>query len=240
MLSEGYFSAAVYSVRKCPDNGRFRVPLPALVTASRLGKSMAESVDYYLSLNSPWTYLGHRRFAELVESHGLTVRVYPVDFAAIIFPATGGLPVGKRSPQRQAYRLIELERWRKHLGIALNIKPKFWPADEALAARMVLAAGASGVGDLHLAGALLRAVWADERNIADRDTLLAITKECELDGEALITMAETVEMAQRRATESERAIERNVFGAPTYIFTEQLFWGQDRLQMLARAIEDNS
>ena len=205
-----------------------------------LGESMAGTIDYYLSLNSPWTYTGHRRFEELVDSHGLTVRLYPVDFAGIIFPATGGLPVGKRSPQRQAYRLVELERWRKHLGIALNIKPKFWPADETLAARMVLAAGGSAAKDLHFAGALLRAVWADERNIADRDTLLAVAEECDLDGEALITVAETDEMAQRRATESERAIERNVFGAPTYIFKEQLFWGQDRLEMLALAIEGNS
>ncbi len=205
-----------------------------------LGKSMTETVDYYLSLNSPWTYMGHRRFAELAETHGLVVRVYPVDFGGIIFPATGGLPVGKRSPQRQAYRLVELERWRKHLGIALNIKPKFWPADEVLAARMVFAAGGSAADDLHLAGALLRAVWAEERNIADRDTLLVVAEACDLDAEALIKVADTDELAQRRVTESERAIERNVFGAPTYIFREQPFWGQDRVELLELAITDKA
>jgi carboxymethylenebutenolidase len=201
---------------------------------------MARTVDYYLSLNSPWTYMGHRHFADLAEAHGLTVRVHPVDFGGIIFPATGGIPVGKRSPQRQAYRLVELERWHEHLGVPLNIQPRFWPADEALGARMVLAAGESGDGAMALAGALLRAVWAEERNIADRDTLLAVTAECGLDGEGLMAAAETEELAARRVTESEQAIERGVFGAPFYIFNEQPFWGQDRLDMLERAVEAGS
>ncbi len=196
---------------------------------------MAETVDYYLSLNSPWTYLGHRRFANLVESHGLDVRVHPVDFARVIFPATGGLPVGKRSPQRQAYRLVELERWRKYLDVELNIHPKFWPADETLGAGMVLAAGSTDA--VSLAGAILRAVWAEDRDIADRNTLLAIAGECNLDAEGLMTMAELDTVAQQRVTESEEAIERGVFGAPTYLFKGEPFWGQDRLDFLARAIK---
>jgi 2-hydroxychromene-2-carboxylate isomerase len=199
---------------------------------------MAGTVDYYLSLNSPWTYMGHQRFADIATAHGLTVSVYPVDFGGIIFPATGGLPVTKRAPQRQAYRLVELERWSRHLGVALNIQPKFWPANEVLAACMVIATAESGGdGAMALAGALLRAVWAEERDIADRDTLHTIAGECGLDGRDLLVAAETEEMAQRRAAESERAIERGVFGAPFYIFEEQPFWGQDRLDMLERAVK---
>jgi 2-hydroxychromene-2-carboxylate isomerase len=198
---------------------------------------MAECIDYYFSLNSPFTYLGHQRFAEMAERHGLAVRPHPVDFAGTIFPATGGVPVGKRSPQRQSYRLVELERWRKLLDVPLNISPAFWPADEVLAAHMVLAARESGGGDMRFAGALMRAVWAEERNIADGDTLLAIAGECDLDGESLITAAGATEIADLRASESEQAIDRGVFGAPTYIYKEQLFWGQDRLDLLERAIK---
>jgi 2-hydroxychromene-2-carboxylate isomerase len=198
---------------------------------------MAEFVDYYFSLNSPWTYMGHRRLADMAEHHGFTIRVHPVDFSGTIFPATGGLPVGKRSPQRQSYRLAELERWRAELGVALNMHPSFWPADEALAAGMVLAARESGDGAVTLAGALMRAVWAEERDIADRDTLLAIAAECDLDGEGLIRAAQTSELMELRARESTEAIDRGVFGAPTYIHDEQLFWGQDRLDQLGRAIE---
>ena len=198
---------------------------------------MAEHIDYYLSLNSPWSYMGHGRFAELAERHGLAVRLHPVDFAGIIFPATGGLPVGKRSPPRQAYRLVELERWRKHLDIALNIHPRFWPADEALAAQMMLAGRESGAGIVTFAGALMRAVWAEERNISDRDTLLAVAGECGLDGGSLIAAADATELADLRASESRQAIERGVFGAPTYIYEEQPFWGQDRLDLLALAVK---
>jgi carboxymethylenebutenolidase len=198
---------------------------------------MADYVDYYFSLNSPWTYMGHQRLADMAEHHGLGIRVYPVDFSGTIFPATGGLPVGKRSPQRQSYRLAELERWRAELGVALNMHPSFWPADEALAAGMVLAARASGDGAVTLAGALMRAVWAEERDIADRDTLLAIAAECDLDGEGLIRAAQTSELTELRARESTEAIDRGVFGAPTYVHDEQLFWGQDRLDQLGRAIE---
>lgn len=191
-------------------------------------------MDYYLTLNSPWTWLGHRRFSEIVASHGLVVRVHPVDFG-IIFPATGGLPLPKRSPQRQAYRLQELERWRRHLGVPINIHPKFWPVDELLGAGMVRAAGESDPAALRLAGALLQAVWAEERNIADRETLLAIAAECDLDGDALMAGAESPRMAERRASDSQDAIERGVFGAPTYLLGDQMFWGQDRLDMLERA-----
>ena len=197
---------------------------------------MTESVDYYLTLNSPWSYLGHGRFAELVEAHGLAVRVHPVDFGTI-FPATGGLPLGKRSPQRQAYRLQELERWRRHLGVAINIQPKFWPADETLGAGMVRAAEESGAGGLTLAGALLRAVWAEDRDIADREILLAVAADCGLDGGSLIEEAATSAMAERRAADSREAIERGVFGAPTYVLDGQIFWGQDRLDMLKLVLE---
>ena len=198
---------------------------------------MAERVDYYFTPNSPWSYLGHGRLTELATRHGVGIRVHPVDYGGTIFPATGGLPVGKRSPQRQAYRLVELERWRKLLGIVFVIEPSFWPANEVLAAGMVLAARESGDGAVRFAGSLLRAVWAEDRDIADRDTLLTIAGECDLDGESLIRAAETDEITELRAGESKQAIARGVFGAPTYIYDGELFWGQDRLDLLERALK---
>jgi carboxymethylenebutenolidase len=197
---------------------------------------MVETVDYYFTLNSPWSYLGHGRFTELSKAFGVAVRVHPVDFGTI-FPATGGLPLPKRSPERQAYRLQELDRWPKILGVPINVQPDYWPVDETLAAGMVRAAEESGAGGLELAGALLRAVWAENRDIADGDTLLAIAADCGLDGAGLMEEAGTEAMAERRAADSRDAIERGVFGAPTYIVDGQLFWGQDRLDMLKRVLE---
>jgi len=90
-------------------------------------------VDYYMSPGSPWTYLGHARFADIARRHGAQINVKPVDFG-VIFPQSGGLPLPKRAPQRQAYRLMELRRWKEHLGIALVIQPKFFPVDSGPAA----------------------------------------------------------------------------------------------------------
>ncbi len=194
------------------------------------------SIDYYLSLNSPWTYLGHERLVALARRHGVAVVPRPVDYRGVIFPATGGVPVTQRAPQRQAWRLLELARWRDHLGITLNLHPRHWPADEELAARTVLACRESGGDAVRLAGTLLCALWAEERDIADRDTLLTIAAANRLDGPALLAAADTQHYATLRRRESQEAVERGVFGAPSYLLHDELFWGQDRLGFLDRAL----
>ncbi len=192
-------------------------------------------VDYYLSLNSPWTYLGHDRLVAIAARAGATVVPRPMDFA-VVFPATGGLPLPKRSAQRQAYRLQELDRWRAHLGVPLNVQPAHWPVDEVPAATMIIAAREAGEDAVGLAGDFLRAVWAEERDIASRETQLAVAAARGVDGESLLEAAARDGHAQTRRRDSEAAIERGVFGAPSYLLGEQLFWGQDRLDFLERAL----
>ena len=97
-------------------------------------------IDYYFSPVSPWTYLGHARVAEIARSNGSSINAKPVDYG-VIFPVSGGLPLGKRAPQRQAYRLTELARWRNHLGLPLTIQPKYFPVDGSQAAYLIAAAG---------------------------------------------------------------------------------------------------
>src|SRR5690349_18936317 len=99
---------------------------------------MALHVDYYVSLNSPWTHLGAARFEGMIARYGASARIYPVDFGTI-FPASGGLPLPQRSPQRKAYRMMELKRWREHLGIPIQLEPRFFPANEALSSQCVIA-----------------------------------------------------------------------------------------------------
>lgn len=195
---------------------------------------MAKTVDYYLTLNSPWTYLGSRLFAEILARHGAEVRVKPVDYGTI-FPKTGGLPLPKRAPERQAYRLVELERWREYRDLPLVLHPPYFPAAEAEAAHLVIAAGTHGGDPLRLAHAILRAVWAEERNIADTNTLRAILEESDQDP-ALMEHAGSAEMQAAREALTAEALERGVFGAPTYVYNDELFWGQDRLEFLDRAL----
>lgn len=195
---------------------------------------MSRRIDYYLSLISPWTYLGHDRLADIARDTGAEVRIKPVKLSAI-FPKTGGLPLAKRAPERQAYRLVELKRWSKHLNKPLTLHPKFFPADETLAAGMVIAAG-EGQQGFALAGAILAAVWAEERNIADEATLLEIAKSVGADGPALLAAAKKPETAARHDANTEEALAAGVFGSPSYLVDGELFWGQDRLDLLAEKL----
>ncbi len=165
-----------------------------------------------------------------------SVRVVPMDLGKV-FPVSGGLPLAKRAPQRQAYRLVELARWRDYLGLPLNLQPKFGAAPADAALRSVVAAKESGeVQALALAGALLRARWAEERDIADAATLAAIVRACGLDADRIAARAGSPEVEAAFDASTQEAIDRQVFGAPTYVYRDALYWGQDRLDFLDRAL----
>ncbi len=196
---------------------------------------MAKIVDYYVFLASPWAYLGSRRFAEIAKRHGASIRIIPMA-AAEVFPVSGGLPLAKRAPQRQAYRIVELKRWREFLGVPLNLQPSFFPMNEALAARLVIASREAGQDAVGLAHAMMHAVWAEDRNIADPDVLEQIVIECGLDPAKLFAAAESDAVQAEYARGTQQAIEANVFGAPSYVIDGEIFWGQDRLDFVDRAL----
>ena len=198
---------------------------------------MAKTIDYYLTLTSPWTYLGSARFEEMARAHGAEIRVKPVNYG-VVFPRTGGLPLPKRAPERQAYRLMELKRWRAQLGIELNLHPKFFPAPADAAPRGVIAADRAGGDALGLAHAILTAIWTQEQDIADLPTLTEIANAAGQDGAALVAAAQEPEAQAAFEASTEEALARGVFGAPSYLYKDELFWGQDRLEFLDRALAD--
>lgn len=197
---------------------------------------MDRTLSYFMATTSPWTYLGHARVMAICEHHQITLDMMPMDLGQV-FPISGGLPLGQRAPQRQAYRLFELARWRDVTGLPLNAQPAYFPVDGHPAAIAIIAAqlqhGAQA--GLKLAGAVLRAVWAEERNIADLEVVHSLISECGLDRAAVLSQTEAANAAYTRNT--ERAIEAKVFGAPWYVWQGEPFWGQDRLDLLERAIE---
>jgi 2-hydroxychromene-2-carboxylate isomerase len=201
------------------------------------GVAMGKTVDYYFSPMSPWTYLGHARFAGMAERHRASINVKPVDFGKV-FPVSGGVPVAKRAPQRQAYRLVELKRFRDHLKMPLNLQPKYFPAPTDQAAQFIVAAGRSGgsAAAMRLAGAILRACWAEERNIADAETLMAICKEQGMDAAKIAAASQSDAVKAEYEAYTQEAISRNVFGAPSYVIDGEIFWGQDRLEFVERAL----
>jgi len=198
---------------------------------------MPTTIRYYYTHVSPWSYLGHARLGEIAARHGASVDYVPITLGAI-FPRTGGLPLAKRAPERQAYRMAELSRWPQRLGIPLNREPAHFPTDDRPAARLALAAKARGHDIAELSLALMRACWAEERDIADPATLREVADACGLDGSALLEEAES-EAGQRRLEEACRAaLDDGCFGAPWYLLDGEPFWGQDRLELLEEALEN--
>lgn len=198
---------------------------------------MSKTIDYYFAPQSPWTYLGHARFVALAKSAGATVRVLPMDLGQV-FPISGGLPLGKRPPQRQAYRLVELARFSQALNLPLNLHPQFFPVAGDPAARLIIAVDMHHGTDAALAitGAVLSAVWHEERDIADTATLAQLLNELKLDA-ACLALAQTPEVQARYDAYTQSAIETQVFGAPSYVIEGELFWGQDRLDFVAQKLK---
>ncbi len=198
---------------------------------------MSHSVDYYFAPQSPWAYLGHQRFQNIAQKAGASVRVMPIDLGGKVFPISGGLPLGQRAPQRQTYRLTELARFSKWLGAPLHIKPTFFPVSGDDAAKLIiavdLAAGAEAA--MNMSGAVLSAVWSQQRNIADEKTLVELLKEQHLPATCLEQAhSQTVQM--RYESYTQMAIDAGVFGAPSYVLKGEIFWGQDRLDFVERAL----
>ena len=199
---------------------------------------MRRTVDYYFAPQSPWAYLGHARFAALLDTHGAQVRVRPMDLGKV-FPISGGLPLPKRAPQRQAYRLVELQRFSQWLGVPLNLHPRFFPVAGEPSARLIstVAEHDGAAAAMRLSGAVLSAVWAQERDIADAATLGALLTECGLDASRLAASQPEAGLALADA-HTQAAIDAGVFGAPSYVIDGELFWGQDRLDFVARRLQN--
>ena len=198
---------------------------------------MSISVDYYLAPQSPWTYLGHQRFADLAKAANAQVNVLPIDLGGKVFPVSGGLPLGKRAPQRQAYRLVELQRFGEHLKLPLTLQPTYFPVPGDDAARLIIAVDLHDGADaaMALTSAVLNAVWAQERNIADAEVLAALLGETGLAARRLED-AQRPAAAERYEANTQRAIQAGVFGSPSYVIDGEIFWGQDRLDFVQRRL----
>ncbi|MET0312982.1 MAG: 2-hydroxychromene-2-carboxylate isomerase [Hansschlegelia sp.] len=197
---------------------------------------MPRHVDVYFSTVSPWAYLGHEPFMDLVGRRGLTVGWRPLSLGPL-FSETGGLPLGKRSLQRRRYRDVELQRWAQKRGRPLNLRPKHWPFDGALADAAVLAIVALGEDPATFAGAAMRGVWEEERDLGSRETIAGLLSAAGHDAEAVLATAAGEGVATAYELNRVAGQDFGVFGSPTYVLDGEVFWGQDRLDLLDDALE---
>jgi 2-hydroxychromene-2-carboxylate isomerase len=184
-------------------------------------------IDYYFAMLSPYCYLAGTRLEEVAEKHGATITYKPFDLGQA-FGRTGGLPPKDRHISRIEYRAQELPRQAKKLGLPFNINPAHWPTNGAPAAYAFIAAQNAGGGDLGLlAHIITRAVWAEEKDIAQDDVIRACLTEAGFD--PALSSSDLLQGAETFTRNLEDAVSGGVFGAPFYIIDDQRFWGQDRI-----------
>lgn len=200
-------------------------------------------IECYFSFISLWSYIGSQRLKTLVQQHNAQIIYKPIDLL-YIFSVSGGLPVKQRAPQRQAYRLLEMERWRRIRNIPLVKFPKFYPADPSLAHRVLLAAieedGYDNDAVQEFARKGLETVWANEGDIADPETIQRLADESGLDGARLLRRAVSEDgLVASEQSLTKEAEEKRYFGAPVYVYRGEPFWGQDRIEMLEDVIKSD-
>ena len=197
---------------------------------------MPRQIDYYFSLSSPWAYIGHKVFREVVATYNLKVNHKPV-ILIDLFSETGGLPLVKRHPVRQRYRMVELQRWRDKRGLNFHLQPKYSPLNARLADGVVIAAIEAGYDPDRFLRRAFPAVWEDQLNLADPQTVADLADDAGLPGCELVDRSGSDAVSAAYEQNRQDAIAADVFGSPVYVLDGEVFWGQDRIELLADALK---
>ncbi len=196
---------------------------------------MPRSIDYYFTLVSPWAYIGHDLFLATARRHGAAIVYRPVNLGEV-FPNSGGLPLARRHPLRQRYRLVELQRWREKRGLGFALKPKGWPFDPTLADCVAVALVARGDDPKPYLSEAFRAAFEQELSLGDEGVVARILRDVGHDADVLIADARSAPITEAYANNNARALAAGVFGSPSYVLDGEVFWGQDRLELLDDAL----
>lgn len=192
---------------------------------------MARRVDYFFATYSPWSYIGHKLFMEIATRHKLKVVYRPMPLVEM-FGETGGLPLAKRHPSRQAYRWLELQRWRDKRGLTFKFKPKYWPYKSTLVDHCIIALTLMEHDPNTFATLAYKAVWEKDLNLDDDGIIATLLTASGLKAAEVMSLATSDEAKAIYAQNKIDAIEAGVFGAPSYVIEGEVFWGQDRLELL--------
>jgi 2-hydroxychromene-2-carboxylate isomerase len=200
------------------------------------GNIMAAYIDYYFTCMSPFAFLGHDALIRIGEKHGKEIRFKPFNLFGV-WEVSGAVPPPKRPPVRQRYRLLELQRIAALRGVALNLKPAFFPTDPSLADHCVIAIGKAGGNPAAFARSAAEALWVRELQIAEEAVIGALLSAAGHDADAILAGAKEPSTAETRLSNTEDAIAADAVGAPAYVYDGEVFWGQDRVDYLDHMIE---
>ena len=199
---------------------------------------MTNTIDYYFATPSPWAYLATPRIIEIEKKYDIKINWKPCNLVEI-FAKNGTAAVKDRPKPVQLNRLTELKRWSQYLNVPLTVQPKFFPVDPTLSQKVIIVAQNSDIDPKDITFAFMKAVWAEEKDIANEETIKEISQNCNLDSTTILEIANSSEINNKYIENTEKALENNVWGSPTFIYNNELFWGQDRIEFLERAIQNN-
>ena len=233
---QGYWVSNSWVSRVIVDDGEGASAPDATQEHSSEKLLMSQRIDAFFGPSSPWAYFGAQRLYEIADRNGCELVLRPIR----VVRENGGIMLRTRPQARQNYHAAELDRWRHHLEIPLNLRPRFYPCRSILpAAYTMIAAQRAGLDARRISFAIQRALWAEERDIADLDTLRAIAGEQHIvEPDHLITEDWDQSIVDEWEGNLAEAVEIGIFGTPTYVVDGQLFWGQDRLEFLEKALRD--
>ena len=198
-----------------------------------------KKILYFYSVASPFAYLGNKRLIEIAKKYSVEIIEKPIDLVGKVFVATGGVPVPQRHISRQNYRLLELKRWGEFLNIKINQKPKFFPPkDPHIPALFCIASIDMGI-KIEFGMKVLEQLWAQENDISNLETLKLIANDLKINFEDLNKLAMSDKIKNIYEANTQEAINMNIFGVPTYIYNNEMFWGQDRLELLEYSLKKN-
>ena len=192
--------------------------------------------DFFYDFSCPYAYLAHTQVEALCQRGGAELRWRPFLLGGV-FKAIGA--DGPSMPAAKArHNLLDMHRWADHLGVPLRMPPTH-PNRTVLALRAALAAGS----DLPRASkAIYAAYWVDALDVSEPPVLKVALDGAGLDGAALLTAAEQPSIKDDLRKRTDEAVALGVFGAPTFVVTSaastegQLFWGQDRMLFVEKAL----
>lgn len=193
------------------------------------------TIEYFLSTASPWAYLGHGELQRIAATHGAAIVCRPMPVRRL-FDETGGLPLPRRHPVRQAYRLVELQRWRALRRLKLDLQPAHPLADSSPGDRMAIAIAQSGRDPMPFLGAVMAGLWADRHDLSSEETLVGLADGSGMRGRDILRDAASDAVMAAYEDNLAGAMAAGVFGAPSYVLDGEVFWGQDRLSLLDEAL----
>lgn len=197
---------------------------------------MTDHIDYFFFCASPFVYLGHRAVCAVAEKHGVSLRPKPINLPAV-WANSGSVPLGQRTPLRQRYRLLEIERIALWRGLPINTQPKFFPVDPTLADKCVIALVSQNIDALPVMGDIFAAVWANEMDISNEAVIAGILTKHGHDASDVMVRAKSDAVEVARQTNTDEAIAADAVGVPAYVVDGEVFWGQDRIELIDHMLE---